>query len=565
MVCFVQHEEGMTQNNFLANLLKGTLSLTKTVNVNEVSGGLEKKYSILIQGDAGKIAALTPAELITLPATIAAIEALIKLGAYNQPVAHWDGTYGWKFLGDWGASDGAILVHRAFVSDRAAVADRALVTDKAALADKATVADRALTVGDAAGNLTVPGVIQSMLASNPGFQWHKPGVFGAQLLLDDTNWLSTQGWSAGAGFTSMRVGNLQVNGGLWFGDYLFPLGGYNQPTAHWDGTYGYRHLGDWVAGGNGVILVHRAAVADRAQTADGAAGGFIAMGAIQSQMASNPGFQFHKPGVFGAELKLDDTNWLSTQGWSSGAGFASLRVGNLQVNGGIFFPDGSVQTTAGAAGIDWGAVDARIAAAINAATASILGQVDARINAAMVQVDGKIAAAINAAMAQVDAKIAAATASILSQVDAKIAAAIANSPSPSPAPAPSPTPVSIGNILGPIELSFQTIAANQGDVDPIVRIKITSLKPISTWREWLAAGKPLRYYIRVLSDYPGDNRVYYFDSPHADLFDANGNFHNNIQPVDRAFKWLNANYTASIFAIGDGQTSPVSSKGFAWG
>lgn len=43
--------------------------------------------------------------------------------------------------------------------------------------------------------------------------FHKAGVWGAHFGLDATNWFSTTGWSAGAGFTSMRVGNIQANGG----------------------------------------------------------------------------------------------------------------------------------------------------------------------------------------------------------------------------------------------------------------------------------------------------------------------------------------------------------------
>jgi hypothetical protein len=43
--------------------------------------------------------------------------------------------------------------------------------------------------------------------------FHKAGIWGAHFGLDATNWFSTNGWSAGAGFTSMRVGNIQANGG----------------------------------------------------------------------------------------------------------------------------------------------------------------------------------------------------------------------------------------------------------------------------------------------------------------------------------------------------------------
>ena len=43
--------------------------------------------------------------------------------------------------------------------------------------------------------------------------FHKASVWGAHFGLDATNWFSTTGWSAGTGFTSMRVGNIQANGG----------------------------------------------------------------------------------------------------------------------------------------------------------------------------------------------------------------------------------------------------------------------------------------------------------------------------------------------------------------
>ncbi len=44
------------------------------------------------------------------------------LGAWNAAVTHWDGTYGWWHLGDWGASNNSVLVRRAAVADRAASA-----------------------------------------------------------------------------------------------------------------------------------------------------------------------------------------------------------------------------------------------------------------------------------------------------------------------------------------------------------------------------------------------------------------------------------------------------------
>lgn len=44
--------------------------------------------------------------------------------------------------------------------------------------------------------------------------FHKAGVWGAHFGLDATNWFSTQGWSAGAGYTNLRTGSMQVNGSI---------------------------------------------------------------------------------------------------------------------------------------------------------------------------------------------------------------------------------------------------------------------------------------------------------------------------------------------------------------
>jgi len=44
--------------------------------------------------------------------------------------------------------------------------------------------------------------------------FHRPGYYGANFGLDSDNWFSTQGWSAGGGYTPLRVGSVVVNGNL---------------------------------------------------------------------------------------------------------------------------------------------------------------------------------------------------------------------------------------------------------------------------------------------------------------------------------------------------------------
>jgi len=64
--------------------------------------------------------------------------------------------------------------------------------------------------GASAGNAQLELVSNGVGTAHISF--HRPGVYGANFGLDSDKWFSTQGWSAGAGFTSMRVGSFQANG-----------------------------------------------------------------------------------------------------------------------------------------------------------------------------------------------------------------------------------------------------------------------------------------------------------------------------------------------------------------
>jgi len=44
--------------------------------------------------------------------------------------------------------------------------------------------------------------------------FHREGVYGAHFGLDTDNWFSTYGWSAGGGYTAMRVGSFAANGNI---------------------------------------------------------------------------------------------------------------------------------------------------------------------------------------------------------------------------------------------------------------------------------------------------------------------------------------------------------------
>ena len=72
---------------------------------------------------------------------------------------------------------------------------------------------------------------------------------------------------------------------------------------------------------------------------------------LVSEGAGTAHIAFHRPGIFGANFGLDNDNWFSTQGWSAGGGYTSMRVGSLRVNSGDMF----INYTGGGWGGDGGA------------------------------------------------------------------------------------------------------------------------------------------------------------------------------------------------------------------
>lgn len=86
------------------------------------------------------------------------------------------------------------------------------------------------------GNIATPNESVLELFNNSSgdvfISFHKGNVWGAHFGLDATNWFSTYGWSAGTGYTGMRVGNLQVNGGA----QVTNLGGSGNVPVYADNT-----------------------------------------------------------------------------------------------------------------------------------------------------------------------------------------------------------------------------------------------------------------------------------------------------------------------------------------
>lgn len=87
--------------------------------------------------------------------------------------------------------------------------------------------------------------------------FHKEGNYGAQFGLDNDNWFSTRGWSAGTnGYTNMRVGSLDLRG-----NYIYGTAGsannYGAATIRGDKN-GWSGLGFQTAGGTlqGTLMVN---------------------------------------------------------------------------------------------------------------------------------------------------------------------------------------------------------------------------------------------------------------------------------------------------------------------
>lgn len=140
--------------------------------------------------------------------------------------------------------------------------------------------------------------------------FHRPGLYGANFGLDSDNWFSTQGWSAGGGYTSMRVGSLYAEG-----KGRFRRGGYGMGS-----------------GNEGQIEVNNA----------GNGEAFIS---------------FHREGAYGAHFGLGGDNWFSTYGWSAGGGWTAMRVGAFQARGGgAFYSSAYTRDWGDASGATYGSV-----------------------------------------------------------------------------------------------------------------------------------------------------------------------------------------------------------------
>lgn len=105
----------------------------------------------------------------------------------------------------------------------------------------------------------------------------------------------------------------------------------------WDGNHPFQFHG--LARDNAALGI-MAYIPGKMQLRATAPNGMV-NGANQSQLeisnaGNGPAFiSFHREGAWGAHFGLDNDNWFSTQGWSpgGGAGYNSLRAGNIHANG----------------------------------------------------------------------------------------------------------------------------------------------------------------------------------------------------------------------------------------
>ena len=171
-------------------------------------------------------------------------------------------------------------------------------------------------------------------AANISF--HREGVYGAHFGLDTDNVFSTYGWSAGAGYTAMRVGNFTANGSAVLNGFTFnqqnaqnlriyAVGGGATGILGVDsgGTFKYQLYGDGTNYGflNGAWAgwdLQKAVNGELALTVSGTARTVIHSGNVSSYVTSLPS----QTGNAGKYLKTDGT----TATWQTAGGMTSGRA-----------------------------------------------------------------------------------------------------------------------------------------------------------------------------------------------------------------------------------------------
>jgi len=157
-----------------------------------------------------------------------------------------------------------------------------------------------------------------------GIAFHRAGYFGANFVLDTDNWFSTQGWSAGGGYTSMRVGNLNASGYVYASSYVQSAGAvygtiyYDQNnTGYYVNPDGSSRMVDVYANG----LYSYGATTTYSYQGNGNVGGTGAAGWFPS-------------GIYSA-----GHNWL--YGGASFNGGSLNSTGNINLNGGAVIVNAS--------------------------------------------------------------------------------------------------------------------------------------------------------------------------------------------------------------------------------
>jgi hypothetical protein len=191
--------------------------------------------------------------------------------------------------------------------------------------------------------------------NTPHIAFHAPGYYGANFGLDTDNWFSTQGWSAGGGYTSLRVGSFQANGNAYV------TGNVGIGTMSPDSRTGLQIVGSWlkVSGSNhgdpasrigvgnnwwmsenpnGYYAIHQNGVGDKL-TID--TSGNVGIG------TTGPGYKLHVAGgsTYADNYYLDGTQIEGLSGrnfFRDVEGAGNLRVGAAWGIPGIYSESGDV-------------------------------------------------------------------------------------------------------------------------------------------------------------------------------------------------------------------------------
>ncbi|HLP51379.1 MAG TPA: tail fiber domain-containing protein, partial [Chitinophagales bacterium] len=137
--------------------------------------------------------------------------------------------------------------------------------------------------------------------------FHREGAYGAQFGLASDNWFSTYGWSAGGGYTPIRMGSAQVNGDLTV-------------TGTINGYIPNNGSGDWQIASNSGSTSYSTASLELRETNFGGGG------------QTPPHLGFHWGGVVASNIAIEADGTIAIRD-NPGTGYEKFKCATIRTSG----------------------------------------------------------------------------------------------------------------------------------------------------------------------------------------------------------------------------------------